>query len=70
MTEPNEPAYPVQDCSNQQYPGLSKRELFAKDFLAAEIAHGGLYGLVDEDKCKAISLADALLAELAKEATQ
>ncbi len=71
----DEPAYPTDDNVNRpDERGLNKRELFAamivQGFLAAE-KHEGISGahlLLNERANAAVAQADALLAELAKEA--
>lgn len=67
MTNPDEIAFPVVIPSNELYPGLTKRELFAA------MAMQGLCS--QESKCYfdgaiaayAVEYADALIAELNKE---
>ena len=72
MSSANEPAYPVLNYSEAQYPGLTKREMFAM------AAMQGFCANPDEQISRsdvgpianwAVAQADAVLAEIAKELT-
>lgn len=67
----DEPAHPVKNVADFQYHGLSKRELIAAMALQGILANG-TYDPPRRERLKgmsidAVSAADALLAELAKE---
>ena len=59
----NEPAFPVQDCAAFQFSGMTLRDYFAGQALAA-LPHMGAAELDDDGIAKqAYALADALLIE-------
>lgn len=66
-----EPVYPVTNYSETQYPGLSKRELFAAmamQGLASVPSQGGVTDAgIAHDVGAAVAYADALIAALAKD---
>jgi hypothetical protein len=78
MTFPESNAYPMMPdkATLKEYGnvaiqnGLTKRELFAKDFMAAAISNNAIYGSRDSDREIAeiaLYYTDILIAELNKE---
>lgn len=70
MSRANEPAYPVPGLqADPDFNGLSVREHFAAMAMQGLVTHHGTIGPIDlsETALRAVQMADALLAELAKE---
>ena len=66
-TEPNDVAYPVVMPNGELYPGLTKREYFAGLAMQGNISASRDWTYTQEAEAAILS-ADALIAELNKEA--
>lgn len=68
MTTGNLPAYPI-ETEKTYYLGLSKRELFAKDFMAALLGNSAIYDRYDEYEIAdmAVEYTDVFISHLNNE---
>jgi hypothetical protein len=70
MKNADMPAMPIEN-TNDFYPGLTKRELFAAMAMQGMMSNANCtFGDADRCASEATRIADALLAELAREVSQ